>query len=81
MQASVGNTTNNATFFFALEQGLEIMIREGHVNVTVEGDSTLVIGTDEKITVWNQNWQANKALVPSSNPSKNTEAPTNSVLN
>jgi ribonuclease HI len=43
--SSIGNTTNNAAEFGALEQGLEILIREGHVNVTVEGDSTLVIST------------------------------------
>jgi len=42
---SVGNTTNNATEFGALEQGMDILIRESHANVTVEGESTLVIGT------------------------------------
>jgi len=40
---SIGNTTNNAAEFGVLEQGLEILIRKGHVNVTVEGDSALVI--------------------------------------
>jgi len=46
---SVGNTTNNATKFFVLEQGLEILVRKGLVNVTVEGDSTLFIGTTRRI--------------------------------
>ena len=31
-----------------MEQGLEILIREGHVNVIVEGDSTLVIRTTKR---------------------------------
>jgi ribonuclease HI len=46
---SIGNTTNNATEFGALEQGLEILIREGHANVIVEGDSALVINTAKRL--------------------------------
>jgi ribonuclease HI len=39
----LGNSTNNAAEFGALEIGLEILSREGMTNVIVEGDSTLVI--------------------------------------
>jgi ribonuclease HI len=46
---SVGNTTNNAAEFFSREQGLEILVREGIVNVTMEGHSALVIGTVRRI--------------------------------
>jgi ribonuclease HI len=46
---SIGNSTNNATEFGALELGLEILRREGMVNVIVEGDSTLVINTTKKL--------------------------------
>jgi ribonuclease HI len=42
---SMGNSTNNATEFGALELGLEILRREGMTNTIVEGDSTLVINT------------------------------------
>jgi ribonuclease HI len=42
---SIDNTTNNVVEFGSLEHGLEILIQEGLVNVTVEGDSSLVIGT------------------------------------
>jgi len=43
----VGNTTNNGTKFYALEQGLEILVRGGIVNVTIEGDLALVIGIEK----------------------------------
>jgi ribonuclease HI len=42
---NVGNTTNNALEFYALEQGLDILVREGLVNITVEVDSSMVIRT------------------------------------
>jgi ribonuclease HI len=46
---SLGNSTNNATEFGALELGLEILRRERMTNTIVEGDSTLVINTVKRI--------------------------------
>jgi ribonuclease HI len=46
---SLGNTTNNAAEFRALEIGLEILSREGMKNTIVEGDSTLVIKLVRKL--------------------------------
>jgi ribonuclease HI len=46
---SIGNSTNNAAKFGALELGLEILRREGLANVIVERDSTLVINTAKKL--------------------------------
>jgi ribonuclease HI len=46
---SIGNSTNNAVEFGALELGLEILRREGMTNTIVEGDSTLVINTVKKL--------------------------------
>jgi ribonuclease HI len=46
---SLGNSTNNATKFGALETVLEILHREGMENVIVEGDSMLVINTVRKL--------------------------------
>jgi ribonuclease HI len=41
----MGNSTNNAAEFGALELGLEILSRERMTNTIMEGDSTLVINT------------------------------------
>jgi hypothetical protein len=46
---SLGNSTNNATEFGALETGLEILSRKGITNAIVEGDSMLVINTVRKL--------------------------------
>jgi ribonuclease HI len=46
---SLGNSTNNAAEFGALETGLEILSREGMTNAIVEGDSALVINTVRKL--------------------------------
>jgi ribonuclease HI len=46
---SIGNSTNNATEFGAMELHLDIMRREGMTNVIVEGDSTLVINMAKKL--------------------------------
>jgi ribonuclease HI len=46
---SLGNSTNNAAEFRALETGLEILNREGMTNAIVEGDSALVINTVRKL--------------------------------
>jgi ribonuclease HI len=46
---SMGNSTNNATEFGALEIGLEILHRERMTNTIVEGDSTLVINTMKRL--------------------------------
>jgi ribonuclease HI len=46
---SMGNSTNNAVEFGALELGLEILIRERMKNTIVEGDSTLVINIAKKL--------------------------------
>jgi ribonuclease HI len=45
----LGNSTNNATEFGALETGLEILNREGMRNAIVEGDCALVINIVRKI--------------------------------
>jgi ribonuclease HI len=45
----MGNSTNNAVEFGALELGLEILSRERMTNTIVEGDSTLVINTMKKL--------------------------------
>jgi ribonuclease HI len=45
----MGNSTNNAAEFGALELGLEILRREGVTNTIVEGDSTLVINTMKRL--------------------------------
>jgi hypothetical protein len=42
---SMGNSTNNAAEFGALEFDLEILSRERMTNTIVEGDTTLVINT------------------------------------
>jgi ribonuclease HI len=46
---SMGNSTNNAAEFGALELGLEILSRERMTNTIVEGDSTLVINTVKRL--------------------------------
>jgi ribonuclease HI len=46
---SLGNSTNNAVEFGALEIGLEILHREGMTNAIEEGDSTLVINIVRKL--------------------------------
>jgi ribonuclease HI len=46
---SMGNSTNNAAEFGALEIGLEILSRERMTNTIVEGDSTLVINTVKRL--------------------------------
>ena len=46
---SMGNSTNNAVEFGALEIGLEILHREAISNAIVEGDSMLVINTVRKL--------------------------------
>jgi hypothetical protein len=46
---SLGNSTNNATEFGALEIGLEILRHERMTNAIVEGDSTLVINTVKRL--------------------------------
>jgi ribonuclease HI len=46
---SMGNSTNNATKFGALELGLEILSHERMTNTIVEGDSTLVINTVKRL--------------------------------
>jgi ribonuclease HI len=46
---SLGNSTNNAHEFGALETGLEILSQEGMTNAIVEGDSALVINIVRKI--------------------------------
>jgi ribonuclease HI len=46
---SMGNSTNNATEFGALELGLEIPSRERMTNTIMEGDSTLVINTMKRL--------------------------------
>jgi ribonuclease HI len=46
---SLGNSTNNAAEFGALETGLEILRREAITNTIVEGDSMLVINTVRKL--------------------------------
>jgi ribonuclease HI len=40
---NMGNTTNNAMEFEAMELGLKILSRERMKNIIVEGNSTLVI--------------------------------------
>jgi ribonuclease HI len=45
----MGNSTNNAAEFGALELGLEILSRERMTNTIVEGDSTLVINTMKRL--------------------------------
>jgi len=51
---SLGNSTNNAVEFGALEIGLEILHREAISNAIVEGDSMLVINTVRKLQNGNQ---------------------------
>jgi ribonuclease HI len=46
---SLGNSTNNAVEFGALEISLEILHWEGMTNFIVEGDSMLVINTVRKL--------------------------------
>jgi ribonuclease HI len=46
---SLGNSTNNAAEFRALETGLEILSRERMTNTIVEGDSMLVINTVKRL--------------------------------
>jgi ribonuclease HI len=46
---SLGNSTNNATKFGALETSLDILSRERMTNSIVEGDSKLVINTVRRI--------------------------------
>jgi ribonuclease HI len=46
---SLGNSTNNATEFGALETSLEILQQEGMTNIIVEGYSMLVINTVRKL--------------------------------
>ena len=45
----MGNSTNNATEFGALELGPEILSCERMTNTIVEGDSTLVINTVKRL--------------------------------
>jgi ribonuclease HI len=46
---SMGNSTNNAAEFGALELSLEILRRERMTNAIVEGDSTLVINMAKRL--------------------------------
>jgi hypothetical protein len=46
---SMGNSTNNATEFGALEISLRILRRERMTNTIVEGDSTLVINMTKRL--------------------------------
>jgi ribonuclease HI len=46
---SMGNSTNNAAKFGALELGLEILSRERMTNIIMEGESTLVINMVKKL--------------------------------
>jgi ribonuclease HI len=46
---SMGNSTNNAVKFGALELGLEILMCERMTNTIVEGDSTLVINMEKRL--------------------------------
>jgi ribonuclease HI len=46
---SMGNSTNNAAEFRALETGLEILSRKRMTNTIVEGDSTLIINTVKRL--------------------------------
>ena len=46
---SMGNSTNNAVEFGALEIHLEILRCEGMTNTIVEGDSTLVINMAKRL--------------------------------
>jgi ribonuclease HI len=46
---SLGNSTNNAMEFGALDLGLEILRRERMTNTIVEGDSNLVINTTKRL--------------------------------
>ena len=46
---SLGNSTNNAAEFRALETGLEILSQEGMTNAIVEGDFVLVINIVRKL--------------------------------
>jgi ribonuclease HI len=46
---SMGNSTNNAVEFGALEIRLEILRCEGMTNTIVEGDSTLVINMAKRL--------------------------------
>jgi ribonuclease HI len=45
----MGNSTNNAEEFGALELGLEILSRERMTNTIVEGNSTLVINMEKRL--------------------------------
>jgi ribonuclease HI len=47
--ANMGNSTNNATEFGALELGLEILSHERMTNNIMEGDSTLVINMTKRL--------------------------------
>jgi ribonuclease HI len=51
---SMGNSTNNAGEFGALELGLEILSRERMTNTIVEGDSTSGHQHDEETPKWHQ---------------------------
>jgi riboflavin biosynthesis pyrimidine reductase len=46
---SICNSKNNTTKFGALELGLEILHREGMMNVIVEGGSTVVVNIAKKL--------------------------------
>jgi len=46
---SLGNSTNNAMKFKALETGMEILSWEGMIDAIVEGDFALVINTVRKL--------------------------------
>ena len=46
---SLGNSTNNAAEFGALETSLDILIWEGMTNTIVDGDSALVINIVRKL--------------------------------
>jgi ribonuclease HI len=46
---SLGNSTNNAAEFGAMELNLEILSRERMTNTIMEGDSTLVINMVKRL--------------------------------
>jgi ribonuclease HI len=46
---SLGNSTNNAAKFGALETGLATLHREGMTNILMEVDSILIINTVRKL--------------------------------
>jgi ribonuclease HI len=73
---SMGNSTNNAAEFGALEIGLEILSRERMTNTIVEGDSTGYQHSEET-PKWHQIGQNSEALALGTLPAKNPGASAN----